>query len=88
MIYLDNSATTQPYAEVTARMAEEERLRFGNASALYRFGMEAETSILDLKQAVAERAGVEESEINAITARWLSGEGKTHSMPNRLHICE
>ncbi|PWM39104.1 MAG: cysteine desulfurase [Clostridiales bacterium] len=54
MIYLDNSATTQPYAEVTARMAEEERLRFGNASALYRFGMEAETSILDLKQAVAE----------------------------------
>ncbi len=53
MIYLDNSATTRPYDEVTALIAEEERLRFANASALYRPALAAEEGILAAKRAVA-----------------------------------
>ncbi len=53
MIYFDNSATTRPYDAVTALIAEEERLRFANASALYRPALEAETGILAAKQKIA-----------------------------------
>lgn len=53
MIYLDNSATTRPYEAVTALIAEEERLRFANASALYKPALEAEAGILAAKQEIA-----------------------------------
>lgn len=53
MIYLDNSATTRPYDQVTGLMAEEEQLRFANASALYRPAVEAERGILAAKRAIA-----------------------------------
>ncbi|MBQ8894885.1 MAG: cysteine desulfurase [Clostridia bacterium] len=53
MIYLDNSATTRPYEEVTALIAEEERLRFANASALYKPALEAEAGILAAKRQIA-----------------------------------
>ncbi|MBQ6823335.1 MAG: cysteine desulfurase [Clostridia bacterium] len=53
MIYLDNSATTRPYAEVTALIAEEEQKRFANASALYMPALEVEAGILAAKEAIA-----------------------------------
>ncbi len=53
MIYLDNSATTRPYAEVTALIAEEEQCHFANASALYRPALEAEDGILNAKREIA-----------------------------------
>ena len=53
MIYFDNSATTRPYAEVSALIAEVEQSNFANASALYRPAVEAETCVLSAKRAVA-----------------------------------
>lgn len=53
MIYLDNSATTKPYAAVSALIAEQEQNYFANASALYRPAMEAEGGILQVKQTIA-----------------------------------
>lgn len=53
MIYFDNSATTRPYKEVTALIAEEERLRFANASALYKPALEAEAGITAAKGEIA-----------------------------------
>ena len=53
MIYLDNSATTKPYAAVSALIAEQEQKNFANASALYRPAMDAENGILQAKQAIA-----------------------------------
>lgn len=53
MIYLDNSATTRPYPAVTALIAEEEQLRFANASALYRPALEAEAGIFAAKREIA-----------------------------------
>ncbi len=54
MIYLDNSATTRPYEQVIALIAEQERQNFANASALYRPALEAENGILQAKRAIAE----------------------------------
>ena len=53
MIYLDNSATTKPYAAVSALIAEQEQTNFANASALYRAAVQAEEGILQVKQAIA-----------------------------------
>lgn len=53
MIYFDNSATTRPYGEVTALIAEAEQQQFANASALYRPALEAEAGILAAKQQIA-----------------------------------
>jgi cysteine desulfurase len=53
MIYLDNSATTCPYPQVVARMAEYQQGRFANASALYRPALAAEEGITDAKNEIA-----------------------------------
>ena len=53
MVYLDNSATTKPYAEVSALIAEQEQKNFANASALYRSAVAAEEGILQVKYAIA-----------------------------------
>ena len=53
MVYLDNSATTKPYAEVSALIAEQEQKNFANASALYRSAMAAEEGILQVKYAIS-----------------------------------
>ena len=41
-IYLDNSATTRPYDEVTEVVAETMREHYGNPSSLHRMGLEAD----------------------------------------------
>lgn len=53
MVYLDNSATTKPYAAVSALIAEQEQNNFANASALYRPAMAAEEGVVQAKQAIA-----------------------------------
>ncbi|MBQ7971438.1 MAG: cysteine desulfurase [Clostridia bacterium] len=53
MVYLDNSATTKPYAEVSVLIAEQEQKNFANASALYRSAVAAEEGILQVKYAIA-----------------------------------
>ena len=54
MIYFDNSATTRPYPEVTALIAQQEQECFANASALYKPALLAEEGIKATKAAVAK----------------------------------
>ena len=45
MIYLDNSATTRQYDEVTEAMLDFMKQDFGNPSALYKLGIDAEKAV-------------------------------------------
>ena len=45
MIYLDNSATTKQYDEVTEAMLRYMKEDFGNPSALYQLGVDAEKAL-------------------------------------------
>lgn len=53
MIYLDNSATTRQYDEVTDRMAEIQRDYFGNPSSLHSLGFQAGNYLFDARDQVA-----------------------------------
>ena len=44
-VYLDNSATTMPYEEVTRKVTEMMTSFWGNPSALYAGGIKAEREI-------------------------------------------
>ena len=49
MIYLDNSATTRQYDEVTDLMIRLQREEFGNPSSLHSMGFEAGNYIFDAR---------------------------------------
>ena len=57
MIYLDNSATTKQYRQVTELMTEHMDTVFGNPSSLYQLGVDSEKSVRyarrQLEQALA-----------------------------------
>ena len=57
MIYLDNSATTRQYDEVTDAMTEAMRNHFGNPSSLYQLGVDAERAIKAARRQVLDAAG-------------------------------
>ncbi len=61
--YLDNSATTKPYDEAIARMAEVMRDNYGNPSALHRRGKSAEDSLAKDRDTVARLIGARSDEI-------------------------
>ena len=44
-IYLDNSATTRQYDQVTEKMMEMMREDFGNPSSLHQMGLNAEKAL-------------------------------------------
>ena len=52
--YLDNSATTRPYPQVTEKVAQVMNDVYGNPSSLHRLGMAAERQIKEAKEAIAE----------------------------------
>ena len=52
MIYLDNSATTQPFDSVIKAIADNMAGNFGNASSLHGMGINAEKVIKDAKQTI------------------------------------
>lgn len=54
-VYLDNSATTKPYAEVVDLMAENMMSNFGNPSSLHNLGFSAEQAV---KKARTQLAGL------------------------------
>lgn len=58
MIYLDNSATTKQYDEVTETMLRFMKQDFGNPSALYQLGVDAEKAVKKARQHVLEAAGL------------------------------
>ncbi len=62
-IYLDNSATTRPYDEVTELMGSIQRNVYGNPSSLHSKGIEAERKISAAREAVAKSLGTEAKQI-------------------------
>lgn len=62
-VYLDNSATTKPYDEAVARMAEVMTDNYGNPSALHRKGKSAEDSLERDRESVAKLIGAKADEI-------------------------
>ena len=56
MIYLDNSATTKQYDEVTEIMVEAMKNGFGNPSSLYQLGLDAEKTIKAARSRVLKAA--------------------------------
>jgi cysteine desulfurase len=63
MIYLDNSATTRPYPEVTLEMVKCLEEDFGNPSSLHRLGIIAEKRIKAARRSLALQLGAKEGEI-------------------------
>lgn len=59
MIYLDNSATTQPCQEAVEAMHRAITECWGNPSALYRFGIDASDSLRFARSKVATALGAE-----------------------------
>jgi cysteine desulfurase len=62
-IYLDNSATTRQYDEVTDIMAETARNFYGNPSSLHTKGIEAERLVKASRESLAEFLDVNSNEI-------------------------
>ncbi|WP_270179598.1 cysteine desulfurase family protein [Alkalihalobacillus sp. CinArs1] len=63
MIYLDNSATTQPYDEVIAAFKKTAFDYFANPSSLHRKGGEVERLVRQARRSIASLLGVEEEEV-------------------------
>ena len=57
MIYLDNSATTRQYDEVTEAMVRAMKEEYGNPSSLYQMGVDAEKAVKAARRQVLEGAG-------------------------------
>lgn len=62
-IYLDNSATTRQYDEVTAFAADVAANTYGNPSSLHRKGIEAEKLVTAARETIAASFGAEPKEI-------------------------
>ena len=62
-IYLDNSATTRPYDEVTEVVAETMREHYGNPSSLHRMGLEAEKILRGSRESLAAALAVSPGEV-------------------------
>ena len=62
-VYLDNSATTRQYDEVTETMLHYMKNEFGNPSSLYRLGMNAEKALKESRKAIAKALSATDEEI-------------------------
>lgn len=62
-VYLDNSATTRQYDEVTDAMAEAMRETYGNPSSLHSLGVVAEKKVREARKSLAAAFGTSEDEI-------------------------
>lgn len=62
-VYLDNSATTRQYDEVTEAMIRYMRDEFGNPSSLYRPGIDAEKAVKEARKKVAGAFSCSDSEV-------------------------
>ena len=63
MIYLDNSATTRPYPQVTEAVRNAMETDFGNPSTLYTLGLSAEKLVRSARKSVAKSLGADEKEV-------------------------
>jgi cysteine desulfurase len=62
-VYLDNSATTRPYEQVTLEMARAMQEDYGNPSSLHSMGIVSEKQIRTARRAIAMQLGVQSEEI-------------------------
>ena len=62
IVYLDNSATTRQYDQVTDVMAEMMRETYGNPSSLHMLGVEAEKRVRASRKILASALGASEEE--------------------------
>lgn len=63
LIYLDNSATTRQYDEVTRVMKEAMEENFGNPSSLHALGLKSEKLVRESRKTIAKTMGAAEEEI-------------------------
>ena len=63
MIYLDHAATTPMRSEVMEVMRPYFSERFGNASSLHSYGLEARAAVERAREQVAQAIGANASEI-------------------------
>ena len=61
--YLDNSATTKSYDQVTEAVSRAMSQTFGNPSSLHRMGMAAEKLVKEARERVAQSIGALPEEI-------------------------
>lgn len=62
-VYLDNSATTRPYDQVTLEMTRAMKEDYGNPSSLHGMGIASEKQIRMARRAIAMQLGVQPEEI-------------------------
>lgn len=62
-VYLDNSATTRPFDEVTDLVTYYMREEYGNPSSLHHMGLVAEKGMKNARKQVAAAAGCGENEV-------------------------
>ena len=63
MIYLDNSATTQPCAEAVSAMLSAMTDNWANPSSLYNFGIHAAKELRSARNKVAAALGAEHDRV-------------------------
>lgn len=63
LVYLDNSATTRQYDEVTEAMMRSMRDYYGNPSSLHTLGYESEKTVKNARRIIAQSLGAGEDEI-------------------------
>lgn len=63
MIYLDNSATTRQYPEVTREMLRYMDEFYGNPSSLYQLGVDSEKVVKKARTALQKAIGMEDSRV-------------------------
>ena len=63
LVYLDNSATTRQYDEVTDVMSRAMRENFGNPSSLHSLGLKAEKEVKNARKILAQSLGAGEEEV-------------------------
>lgn len=57
MIYIDNSATTKQYPQVTETMTKYMEEYFGNPSSMYQLGLDSEKAVKHARKQVEEAMG-------------------------------
>lgn len=63
LVYLDNSATTKAYDDVTLEVAKVMQQDYGNPSSLHRMGINAEKHVKNARRSLALSLGVSPDEI-------------------------
>ncbi|MEO6655866.1 MAG: aminotransferase class V-fold PLP-dependent enzyme, partial [Pyrinomonadaceae bacterium] len=91
MIYFDNNATTQVAPQVFDAMRPFLEASYGNPSAAYSFGQDAQAAMDDARQSVAVLLGARSSDEIAFTSGGTESDnwailGALEANPGKKHI--